>query len=1506
MDIQKSAEVATIPRRVLRNLSNAAIPAGVPSLAYQGINRLPTQARSPAALTKPSLRDGIVPDVFITHRQPSKTYGDLKKIRPIPPRRSIQITGATGLQSPYSEYVDSTQYSHSQSPNCIGEVILETACRTHGCRQVPASPGRCQCKVLLNALKSHETPVYGLCSSSSTLLRRYVNATSRERHLETHCIHLHGSIGYDYTSALDFYRPVAQSYLTAGLKQPAKGAGLGYLRMAPLIEHLDVCTVLKDLSLADAEVMLSIDKVFRTSLEDLLTRQLQPMEWKVPSCYHIDNIDSTVGNFAERQLGFRLNELVLTMMKKMRLESPRWDEPWCQSSLLMHVLQYLTTRDCLIDIEPRDGHDMAVQIRMRHVGVPQPIAEVIRNPDFLCFDQLDPLPREGQQLRIIPRYRHGAFDGAEDANANIKYFIEPAMPWLIWKPELGGFVGTVPLFSEMEAATVHGTGSVFRMGPVGNYTDVHCLRFEVKAFRNENFITTARLERTIRTRLNLKVIPWYAHSSAIAPSGPPRDALIINQKVALTLSPEAKDGAVTSHVHKATNNGVLVSPPPAAGLWNQHISAPTTFPDSEFSELPKRHSPWPVCDLSTYDVSSIFADHKPYHKSDPTPGSPRKHVDELFNLDMTEDVDFGRGDVTDIQAYHITSIDSIWHRRRGPFRRELVEIPTDWQGEDPAEVMNDSQNRLQSAPVEESDVRNIARASGDREECLDRQLASERWLDLAPVSSTTTYTTIGRNHNRPRARHPFTAYDEEAGLQESLYFPRSEMRKKDQARWLDASLSPTHRSRRPLYSDDMDSEDLEYDESLRSSVEADPTQETYEQPESGPSFESEDGGASTPLRSAPGLGTANVMSQASDRKENTDCSRLNAEGDNTDYQPERQQGTEQSTEDARANIPVALEFRAYRSARRARHGKRAGHRPGISARIYKPRASTASENADRLADFRFTFDRDTATHRQAEDVDYFSDFRPILDHSADDDHADQVTDYFADFRSVFEHRVRSTSVAEEIEFPFNFGPVFDTDRHGRADKTVDYVAISRCISRVPSLEVELEASMDYFADFRHVFDRSGTNLMAEALDFCGDFRDFFDIPGRGHVAEPVDHFAQARWIFGPVTKVEDEDELLADYFADFRSAFEDNADGDPWAEVVLYFAQLQSSLDGGPRRGRAAEPLHYFAQSRWMFDRNDGENELLMDYSADFRSVLDSSNDPLGDDYPAEFWAIFDVALEDVDYFSEFRSIFGCGSDFADNDELTIDTGFMWEADPPPAIPQTPKLPQVTYFFNRYSPLRLINNADMDIESEISHEGHRETMTLLQALPKFSRTNSHSTSSRLSSRSSPSSTTHLHHRHASHHNHDSSYHPAPDPFSASASASAPTPTPPASHLLTYPKPRPARASSTPPSRTSSTSSSTAPPSRATSTFTSSRVVSDALDIVVENGDVDPQLRREQALLWSLLGTRDERLAREEMMRVWDGMRRESQEGGEGRGRGWGVGVGGGGLWVRFWVWGGGG
>lgn len=95
--------------------------------------------------------------MFITQRQPSKTYGDLKKLQPITRPFVDQGTGANDLRSPHGGYVDGTRSSHAELSNCSAREVIQLQSPIHGCRNALALSESCDCGVLLDILVSTYT-----------------------------------------------------------------------------------------------------------------------------------------------------------------------------------------------------------------------------------------------------------------------------------------------------------------------------------------------------------------------------------------------------------------------------------------------------------------------------------------------------------------------------------------------------------------------------------------------------------------------------------------------------------------------------------------------------------------------------------------------------------------------------------------------------------------------------------------------------------------------------------------------------------------------------------------------------------------------------------------------------------------------------------------------------------------------------------------------------------------------------------------------------------------------------------------------------------------------------------------------------------------------------------------------------------------------------------------------------------------------------------------------------
>ena len=183
---------------------------------------------------------------------------------------------------------------------------------------------------------------------------------------------------------------------------------------------------------------------------------------------------------------------------------------------------YLASCDYLVDIDDSQSQNTAIDLRFHYhrpslLENPQKLAvEAGWSPDFLTFEQLAIVPREGDELRIIPRYNSNAVFRISDYHTDLRYSLETPLPWLNWDEQIQGFRGIVPMYSEIRG-TDSQFGKVYRSGRVGPHAIVNQLRIEIKGLFTECCQPSLYLERTVRARLTFRVIPWYAVDSANAP-----------------------------------------------------------------------------------------------------------------------------------------------------------------------------------------------------------------------------------------------------------------------------------------------------------------------------------------------------------------------------------------------------------------------------------------------------------------------------------------------------------------------------------------------------------------------------------------------------------------------------------------------------------------------------------------------------------------------------------------------------------------------------------------------------------------------------------------------------------------------------------------------------------------------------------------------------------------------------------------------------------------------------
>lgn len=317
-------------------------------------------------------------------------------------------------------------------------------------------------------------------------------------------------------SPSDMYKPVVRLYPAPYGRGTKEANVMDYLRSAPFLEYIDVTTTWKGMSLTDAEVLFQIHRVFKASLESVLVEHLRDLHQQFQqesSRYHTDDVYSST---LIRQMNFSRVHLMQTIIWMLRPRR-KWD-------VYLRLLPlYLSTCDYFQQIEGDESQATAIEVRVCYneaswyLSPPAPVAEPAWIPDRLDLGQIQQFQREGQELIIIPYYYTHSFSEEKDDDVQISYSITSCQPWLSWDDSIGGFKGTLPIYSGLQGRDdLH--HNVYPAGPEDPYSIVNILRVDLKALVTKGRLSSLRLERTLRARLTFKIIPRYEHVGSPAPS----------------------------------------------------------------------------------------------------------------------------------------------------------------------------------------------------------------------------------------------------------------------------------------------------------------------------------------------------------------------------------------------------------------------------------------------------------------------------------------------------------------------------------------------------------------------------------------------------------------------------------------------------------------------------------------------------------------------------------------------------------------------------------------------------------------------------------------------------------------------------------------------------------------------------------------------------------------------------------------------------------------------------
>lgn len=320
--------------------------------------------------------------------------------------------------------------------------------------------------------------------------------------------------------------PIVQKQISSA--KPRPGQLIESLRLSPPIEQLDVTTVWSNLSIGIAELLFEMNRVIGPCLESMLATQLEELDVAARKEYSPfkGNLSGDLND--TRPVLFSLGGLIDGMLEKMQFHCYHHMSLHSPNVLMELMMLYLislnnidefdgpATEDAVIHVGLRPGEDIRSEI------VPPPTAHVVQQLDYLSFPGLDVMPREGTTIKIIPQYSRGVFNKTNDSYSEVSYIMESKPSWLDWDEEISGWKGNLPLYSEWRGKPKN-SEEVISGGRVGPHAVVNLLRLEVKALLIERHSSSSvRLKRTVRARLTLKVIPWYAHENSHAPHGHPQ------------------------------------------------------------------------------------------------------------------------------------------------------------------------------------------------------------------------------------------------------------------------------------------------------------------------------------------------------------------------------------------------------------------------------------------------------------------------------------------------------------------------------------------------------------------------------------------------------------------------------------------------------------------------------------------------------------------------------------------------------------------------------------------------------------------------------------------------------------------------------------------------------------------------------------------------------------------------------------------------------------------------
>lgn len=372
-----------------------------------------------------------------------------------------------------------------------------------------------------------------------------------------------------WTGVKDVYLPVIQPYISAfGQDSPAMRS-LAYVHDAEPVEHIDLCTMWKGLTFVEAHNLFRIHQVFEQTISYMVSGQITGPQRESSTVSHsTGNEGKSMPDNHRQRLQLDIQKLASDIASTLASEGLLvGDEAQIPLDRLIDL--YLAKSDCLIINNPDYPHYGAIDVLVRY-SKPEavspsltPSIEAGWYPEYLTFTGLDFRPHEAQELTIIPHYCSSSLSGTLGCHAETKFYLEPPISWLEWDGRISGWKGIVPVFSEFRDGEDDSTfGKVYRAGRVGPYAIINLLRIEAKAIRIDK-VGSLCIERTLRARLTIKVLPFWSNGYTPSPQITPMQSIRGQRVASATQRRFSRVFSGFSLLESAPEPSIYVSPKPA-------------------------------------------------------------------------------------------------------------------------------------------------------------------------------------------------------------------------------------------------------------------------------------------------------------------------------------------------------------------------------------------------------------------------------------------------------------------------------------------------------------------------------------------------------------------------------------------------------------------------------------------------------------------------------------------------------------------------------------------------------------------------------------------------------------------------------------------------------------------------------------------------------------------------------------------------------------------------------